>query len=71
MLPRQIPPQLIFLFFFLAIVIIFIQIEVFSLVLSKLGLSPASASLLLIATFVGSALNLYRNKFWCKGLSSS
>jgi len=58
MLPKQIPPQLIFLGLFLAVVIIFIQIEVFSLVLSKLGLSPASASLLLIATFVGSALNL-------------
>jgi len=58
MLPKQIPPQFFFLGILLAIVIIFIQIEVFSLVLSRLGLSPASASLLLIATLVGSALNL-------------
>ena len=58
MLPKQIPPQMIFLGILLVIVIVFIQVEVFSLVLSRLGLSPASASLLLVTTLVGSVLNL-------------
>jgi len=58
MLPKQIPPQFIFLGILLVVVIIFIQIEVFSLVLSRLGLSPASASALLVTTLVGSMLNL-------------
>ena len=58
MLPKKIPPQIFFLGMLLAVVVIFIQIEVFSLVLSRLGLSPASASLLLVATFAGSMLNL-------------
>lgn len=58
MLPRNIPPQLLVFVVILVIVVIIIQIEIFSLVLSRLGLSPASASLLLATTLIGSALNL-------------
>ncbi|MGD8782816.1 MAG: DUF1614 domain-containing protein [Thioalkalispiraceae bacterium] len=58
MLPKQIPPTLIVLGVILVVVIIFIQIEIFQLVLARLGLSPASATLLLIITLLGSALNL-------------
>lgn len=58
MLPKRIPPQFIFFGILLVIVVIIIQIEIFSLVLSRLGLSPASASLLLVITLFGSALNL-------------
>ena len=58
MLPNRIPPQFFLFGILLVIVIIIIQIEIFSLVLSRLGLSPASASLLLITTLFGSALNL-------------
>lgn len=42
----------------LTITVVIIQIEIFTLVLSRLGLSPHSATLLLITTFVGSAINL-------------
>lgn len=58
MLPRNIPPQLLIFVVILVIVVILIQIEIFSLVLSRLGLSPTSASLLLATTLIGSALNL-------------
>ena len=58
MLPKRIPPAFLFLGILLVVVIIIIQIEIFSLVLSRLGLSPASASLLLVITLFGSALNL-------------
>ena len=58
MSPKQIPPQLLIFAVLLVVVIVIIQIEVFSLVLSRLGLSPASASLLLVTTLFGSVLNL-------------
>lgn len=46
------------LFFVALLLILFIHIQIFSLVLSKLGLSPDSAALLLITTLFGSAVNL-------------
>ena len=55
---RRIPPQIILFGFILLIVIVMIQIEVITLVLTKLGLSAASASILLVATFLGSIVNL-------------
>ena len=58
MLPKRIPPQFIIFGILLVILIIIIQIEIFTLVLSRLGLSPTSASLLLVVTFLGSAINL-------------
>ncbi len=58
MLPKKIPPQFLIFGLLLVVLIIVIQIEVFTLVLSRLGLSPSSASLLLVATFFGSTLNL-------------
>jgi uncharacterized membrane protein len=58
MLPKRIPPQFIIFGILLVIVIVLIQIQVFSLVLSRLGLSPSSASLLLVITLLGSAVNL-------------
>jgi uncharacterized membrane protein len=57
-LPRQVSPTLIMLGVLLVVVIIVIQIEIFQLVLARLGLSPLSATLLLVITFLGSALNL-------------
>jgi len=58
MLPKQLPPQLFIFGILLIAIIIVIQIEIFSLVLSRLGLSPSSASLLLVTTLFGSTLNL-------------
>ena len=55
---RQIPPQILLIGFVLLLVIVIIQIEVFTLVLTKLGLSATSASILLVATFMGSIVNL-------------
>lgn len=55
---RRIPPQVIIFAGILLFVIVIIQVEVFRLVLSKLGLSPGSATLLLVTTFIGSVLNL-------------
>ncbi|MDZ7663471.1 DUF1614 domain-containing protein [Thiohalophilus sp.] len=52
------PGNYLLLFFVALVVILFIQIQIFSLVLSKLGLSPHSAALLLITTLLGSAVNL-------------
>ncbi|MFP3873289.1 MAG: DUF1614 domain-containing protein [Thiohalophilus sp.] len=52
------PGNYLLLFFVALVVILFIQIQIFSLVLSKLGLSPESAALLLITTLFGSAVNL-------------
>ena len=51
------PQQLIF-GLVLAVLIILIQIEIFGLVLSKLGLSRHGVTLLLIATLIGSGINL-------------
>lgn len=58
MLPRQLPPQFFIFGIVIAALIVLIQIEVFSLVLSRLGLSPTGASLLLIVSLIGSAVNL-------------
>ena len=58
MLPKMIPPQFLIFGIALIVTIVIIQIEIFTLVLSRLGLSPYSASLLLFVTFAGSALNL-------------
>ena len=55
---RRLPPQIILFGFILLVVIVMIQIEVITLVLTKLGLSAASASILLVATFLGSTVNL-------------
>lgn len=55
---RQITPQIIIFGIVLLIVIVMIQIEVFTLVLTRLGLSATSASILLVTTFMGSILNL-------------
>lgn len=52
------PGNYLLLFFVALLVILFIHIQIFSLVLSKLGLSPDSAALLLITTLFGSAINL-------------
>ncbi|MDR9437285.1 MAG: DUF1614 domain-containing protein [Thiohalophilus sp.] len=52
------PGNYLLLFFVALLLILFIQIQIFSLVLSKLGLSPDSAALLLITTLFGSAVNL-------------
>jgi len=52
------PGNYLLLFFIAMLVILFIHIQIFSLVLSKLGLSPDSAALLLITTLIGSAINL-------------
>mgnify|MGYP002621376114 CR=1 FL=1 len=55
---QKFPLSIVILGFLLLFIIIVIQIEVFTMVLSKLGLSRSGASLLLITTFLGSALNL-------------
>ena len=55
---KRIPPQLLLIGFVLVILIVIIQFQVFSLVLTRLGLSSASASVLLIASFAGSMLNM-------------
>jgi len=55
---RRIPPQVMIIAGILLFVIVIIQVQVFKLVLDKLGLSPSSATVLLVATFLGSALNL-------------
>ncbi|MFO8025811.1 DUF1614 domain-containing protein [Thiohalophilus sp.] len=52
------PGNYLLLFFVALLLILFIHIQIFSLVLSKLGLSPDSAALLLITTLFGSAVNL-------------
>ena len=52
------PGNYLLLFFVALLLILFIHIQIFSLVLSKLGLSPDSAALLLITTLFGSAINL-------------
>ncbi len=52
------PLHYLLLFLIVLILILFIQIQIFSLVLDKLGLSPHSATLLLITTLIGSAVNL-------------
>jgi len=51
-------PRLIFIGLILLILIIIVQIEIFGFVLTKLGLSRHSVSLLLITTFLGSVINL-------------
>jgi len=58
MFPGKIPPSFLLFGLLLVVLVIVIQIEVFTLVLSRLGLSPSSASLLLVVTFFGSTLNL-------------
>lgn len=55
---KPIPPQILVFGFLLLIVVVIIQIEVFTLVLTRLGLSSSGASILLVATFLGSTLNL-------------
>lgn len=55
---RRIPPQVYLFAGILLFVVVIIQVQVFKLVLSKLGLSPGSATILLVATFMGSVLNL-------------
>lgn len=52
------PGHYLFLFFVILLLVLFIHIQIFSLVLDKLGLSPGSAMLLLITTLIGSAINL-------------
>jgi uncharacterized membrane protein len=52
------PGHYLLLFFILLLLVLFIHIQIFSLVLDKLGLSPESAALLLITTLLGSAVNL-------------
>lgn len=58
MLPGKIPPSFLIFGLLLLVLVIVIQIEIFTLVLSRLGLSPSSASLLLVVTFFGSTMNL-------------
>lgn len=48
----------IFLVFFLVLMFIILQLGIFGLVLTKLGLSPDSAILLLGSTLLGSTINL-------------
>jgi len=52
------PLHYLLLFLVVLLLILFVQIQIFSLVLDKLGLSPHSAMLLLITTLIGSAVNL-------------
>jgi len=52
------PLHYLLLFLVVLLLILFVQIQIFSLVLDKLGLSPHSAMLLLIVTLIGSAVNL-------------
>ena len=49
---------LLFLIFLSFILIIILQLGIFSIVLAKLGLSPNSASILLGSTILGSLINL-------------
>ena len=51
-------PQQLIIGLVLVILIILIQIEIFGLVLSKLGLSRNGITILLIATLIGSGINL-------------
>lgn len=52
------PGHYLLLFFVILLLVLFIQIQIFSLVLDKLGLSAGSAMLLLITTLIGSTVNL-------------
>ena len=54
----QSPGRYLLLIFVVLLLILFINIQIFSLVLDKLGLSPGSAALLLVTTLIGSAVNL-------------
>jgi len=49
---------LLYLSFLFIILIVILQLGIFSIVLAKLGLSPDSAVLLLSCTLVGSLINL-------------
>ena len=49
---------ILFLAFLLVILVIILQLGIFSLVLAKLGLSPNSAVMLLSCTLIGSLVNL-------------
>ena len=49
---------LLYLFFLSILLVIVVQLGVFSIVLAKLGLSPDSAILLLASTLLGSLINL-------------
>ncbi len=55
---KPLSPQQVIIGLVVVILIILIQIEIFGLVLSKLGLSRHGVTLLLIATLIGSGINL-------------
>lgn len=52
------PLHFLLLVILLVFLLVLLQLEILSLVLSKLGLSPGSAATLLFATLLGSAINL-------------
>jgi uncharacterized membrane protein len=52
------PLHFLLLFLLVVVVLVILQLEILSIVLSKLGLSPESAVTLLFATLVGSAINI-------------
>jgi len=52
------PLHFLLLFILVVIVLVILQLEILGIVLSKLGLSPESAITLLLATLVGSAINI-------------
>lgn len=55
----QLPPQRLLLLLALSIfLVVFIQLNILTIAFDKLGLSPDSASLLLVVTLIGSMLNL-------------
>lgn len=52
------PLHFLLLFILVVILLVILQLEVLGIVLSKLGLSPESAVILLFATLIGSAINI-------------
>ena len=58
MRPPYSPLHFFILLGLISILFILIQIQIFSIVLDKLGLSPGSAILLLFVTLIGSGINL-------------